>query len=130
MPLRWILLISLSLLAAGCASKKAVEPQPQTIHIRSDAVISGTGVGPIVTKKLFNIVMDPKRIRVNGTPVKDLAALERLLAAYEKPVLTIGTHKCLSPERTTQLMTLAQRHTDTPIAYGSYGDFNDPECGK
>jgi hypothetical protein len=62
--------------------------------------------------------------------VKDLAALEKVLAANQKPAITIGTHKCLSRERAVEVISLAQRYTDTPIAFASYGTFEDPECAQ
>ena len=118
------------LMVTSCADKP-VQPEPKTIHVRSDASISNpvTG-GPPVAKKLFNIVVDPKRIKVNDTEVKDLAALEKLLAAHQHPAITIGTHKCLSSERAVEVISLAQRYTDTPIAFASYGTFEDPECAQ
>lgn len=122
-------------LLQGCAStntnKKAEpqEPQPQTIHLRGDASISNPGPAhQRLTKPLFNIVISPKTITVNGAPVKDLAELERLLAKHQQPALTIASHKCLSTEKAAEVMSLAQRYTDTPIAFGSFGKFDDPEC--
>jgi hypothetical protein len=53
-----------------------------------------------------------------------------VLAANQKPAITIGTHKCLSRERAVEVISLAQRYTDTPIAFASYGTFEDPECAQ
>lgn len=132
-PLRFILTALLtSTLLAGCASQKpAPEPEvkAQTIHMRSD---TGTGVpgvpGEIVKKQLFNIVANPKAITMNGAKVKNLTDLERLLAKQKTPVFTIAAHKCLSTEKAAEIMTLVQRYADTPIAFGSYGSLEDPEC--
>lgn len=126
------LLLACALLQA-CASNKAAQqsqqPQPQTIHLRSDASVSNPQAGTQLLKKdLFNIVMGPKTLSVNGTPIKNLAELEHLLRSYEQPALTLATHKCLSTEKAAEALSLAQRYTDTPIAFGSYGDFDDPEC--
>jgi hypothetical protein len=130
MQSRLLLLSTVFLLSAGCA-EPPVQPEAKTIHVRSDASISNpVRGGPPVAKNLFNIVVDPKRIRVNDTPVKDLATLEKLLAEHQQPAITIGTHKCLSSETAAQVITLAQRYTDTPIAFGSYGTYDDPECVK
>lgn len=130
MQARLILLTKVLLLVAACA-KQPAQPTPKTIHVRSDASISNpVRGGPPVAKNLFNIVVDPKRIQVNGTPVRDLAALEKLLAAHQQPAITIGTHKCLSREQAVQVISLAQRYTDTPIAFGSFGAYDDPECAK
>lgn len=128
--------ITLALLACalmqGCASKKPEpqsEPQPQTIHLRGDASVSNPGsANERLTKQLFNIVINPKTITVNGSAVKNLADLERLLAKHQRPALTIASHKCLSTEKAAEVMSLAQRYTDTPIAFGSYGKLDDPEC--
>jgi len=127
---RQLLITTVFLLIASCA-KQPVQPEAKTIHVRSDASISNpVRGGPPVAKNLFNILVTPQRIQVNGTPIKDLAALEKLLAAHQQPAITIGTHKCLSPAQATQVITLAQRYTDTPIAFGSYGSFDDAECTK
>jgi hypothetical protein len=127
---------ALSLLACvllpGCASKKPEpqpQPQPQTIHLRGDASVANPGpADQRLTKSLFNIVISPKAMTVNGTPVKNLAELERLLTQHQRPALTLAAHKCLSTEKAAEVMSLAQRHTDTPIAFGSYGRLDDPEC--
>lgn len=122
--LLWVMV----LIVSGCA-KEPVQPEPKTIHVRSDASISNpVRGGPPVAKKLFNIVVGPKQIKVNDAVVKDLAALEKVLAAHQQPAITIATHKCLSRERAVQVITLAQRYTDTPIAFAAYGTFEDPEC--
>ena len=121
-----------SALLGGCASKKPVpEPKPQTIHLRSDASVTPSGLpGKIVQKPLFNIVVNPRGITVNGAQVKNLIELERLLAKHQQPVLTIAAHKCLHSDKASEIMNLAQRYTDTPIAYGSYGALDDPECSE
>lgn len=128
--------IALPLLACvllqGCASNKPEpqnQPKPQTIHLRGDADVANPGAaGQRLTKSLFNIVINPKRITVNDTPVKSLAELEKLLSTHQRPALTIATHKCVSTEKAAEVLSLAQRHTDTPIAFGSYGNLDDPEC--
>lgn len=130
MPSRLIILTLAFALLGGCATEPA-QPEAKTIHVRSEASISNpVRGGPPVAKNLFNILMTPQRIQVNGTTVKDLAALEKLLAAHQQPAITIGTHKCLGREQAAQVIALAQRYTDTPIAFGSYGSFDDPECSK
>lgn len=138
MPLPFVRFSLVVLLAGallgGCASKKpAPEPKPQTIHLRSDASVNATATGTpgkIIQKPLFNIVVNPRGITVNGAKVKNLAELERLLAKHQQPALTIAAHKCLSSEKAADIMNLAQRYTDTPIAYGSYGTLDDPECSE
>lgn len=117
--------------SGGCATKKPEpqEPKPQTIRLRGDASVSSPAApGAIVTKSLFNIVVSPKNIVVNGVKVKNLTELEKLLAKHPKSALTIASHKCLSTEKAAEVMNLAQRYTDTPIAFGSYGNFDDAEC--
>ncbi|MCR6652160.1 MAG: hypothetical protein NVV73_11985 [Cellvibrionaceae bacterium] len=125
-------------LLTGCASpeqkpkpksKSEAELKAQTIHLRSDPSTGIPGVpGQIVQKQLFNIVASPKAITVNGTNVKNLAALERLLAQQKQPAFTIAAHKCLSREKAAEIMNVVQRYADTPIAFGSYGKLDDPEC--
>lgn len=120
-------------LLQGCASQQKPapksSPQPQTIHLRGDASVTNPrSANERLTKQLFNIVISPKTITVNGAPVKNLTELERLLAKHQRPALTIASHKCLSTEKAAEVMNLAQRYTDTPIAFGSYGKLDDPEC--
>jgi hypothetical protein len=127
---RYITLFILCSLALSCANTKPSEdPKPQTMSVRSDASVSNpTTNGPTVVKPLFNIVVDNRTILVNNTQVKDFVTLEKLLAKHNKPVITIGTHKCLSKIKTLDLMSIVQKHTDTPIAYKSYGSFDDEQC--
>ena len=119
-------------LVQGCASQKPepqTQPQPKTIHLRGDASVSNPGpASQRLTKQLFNIVVSPKTITVNDSPIKNLKELERLLVKHQRPALTLATHKCLSTAKAAEVLNLAQRHTDTPIAFGSYGNFDDPEC--
>lgn len=126
------LLLALGLLCTGCADQPIAEqPKPKTIHVRSDASVSNPVIdGPLVAKNLFNIVVGKNDIKVNGTRVKDLAAVEKLLAAHQQPAITIATHKCLDNIKGAEVIALAQRYTDTPIAFGSFGSFDDPECAK
>lgn len=117
--------------ASTSASKKSdpQTPQPKTIHLRGDASVSNPGLASErLTKPLFNIVVSPKTITVNDAPVKNLDELEKLLVKHQRPALTLATHKCLSTEKAAEVLSLAQRHTDTPIAFGSYGRVDDPEC--
>lgn len=113
---------------AKSAKSSKVEPQKIRIEAPNQPRLSPTAKPEIIEKDLFNIEASPGSIKVNSVPVKDLKALEKILAAYPKPVLTLAAHICMSPPQTTQIMTLAQRYTDSPIAYGSWGDYEDPEC--
>lgn len=126
------LLLLASALFTACAStpsEKASEPQPQSIHLRSDIDSNPGPSGPrLVKKDLFNIVVGPKTLTVNGSPLKNLNALENLLRKYEQPALTVATHRCLSTEKAAEVLSLAQGYTNTPIAFGSYGNIDDPEC--
>lgn len=132
MCLRPLLLLVFCLITAACAAKKPEpQPKPQTIHLRSDASVSNpvTG-GPPVAKNLFNIVVSKSEMTVNGAKVRDLPALQKLLAAHKQPAITIAAHKCLEREKAAEILSLAQRHTDTPIAFGSFGKFDDPDCAR
>jgi hypothetical protein len=117
-------------LLLSCANTKEVKgPKPQKIPVRSEASISNpVANGPTQLKPLFNLVVDNRAILVNDTNVKDYSTLEKLLAKHQKPVITIATHKCLSKSKTVELMNIAKKHTDTPIAYKSFGNFDDDQC--
>lgn len=129
-----LLLLYLSGSISGCATQTTEEeaqPQAQSIRLRDP---QKAPLGPVTTldqtikKDLFNVRLSPKGIYVNDTKIKDIAALEAFLKKYSKPVITISTHRCYSSEQAAQVMNLARLHTDTPIVYGSFGDFSDPEC--
>lgn len=105
-----------------------VEPKKIRIEAPTQTRSSPTSKPQVIEKDLFNIEVSATSLKVNSTPVKDLKALEKILAAYPKPVLTLAAHICMSAAQTTEIMTLAQTYTDSPIAYGSWGDYDDPEC--
>lgn len=117
----------------GCTSLAAPKEQPvaQTIRLPNPhAAASGqpTTLDQTIKKDLFNIRLSPKGIKVNGTKVANIKALEELLAKHSKPVITIATHRCYSSARAAEVMNLARLHTATPIAFGSFGELSDPEC--
>jgi hypothetical protein len=124
----------LGVLMVGCATPhkppSPSEPQPKSIQIRGNASVNAepNQEGLTVTKELFEIIMDNKNLWVNKVPVKDLKALSKLLKKYKTPVMTISTHKCLTREKSLALMAIAQENTETPIAYRSYGDYDDAHC--
>lgn len=110
------------------ARSTKVEPQKIRIEAPSQSRLSPTAKPEIIEKDLFNIEASPNSIKVNSVPVKNLKALEKILASYPRPVLTLAAHICMSAAQTTEIMSLAQTYTDSPIAYGSWGDYEDPEC--
>ena len=119
---------------AACATKQpepVMEPAPQSIRLRDPQKVPPGGVTTIdqtIQKDLFNIRLSNNGISVNGTKVENQAALEALLSKYPKPVITISSHRCYDGEKAAAIMNLAQTYTNTPIAFGSFGDFSDPEC--
>ncbi len=134
---RWCFTALLVQGLAACASSgttreqsaEVAQPTPQKIQLQAQVAENQPDARPqIIEKDLFNISVSPQMIRVNGTPVADVAALGRLLAAYPKPMITLAAHKCLSTAASAEVMNLAQQHTDIAIAFGSYGDYDDDEC--
>lgn len=119
-----------SAFTSGCAATPQEEPKALTIHLPDPAIPEGQVVtlDQTIKKDLFNIRLSPAGIEVNGTKVADVEALEALLAKYPEPAITIATHRCYSGERAAKVMNLAREHTNTPIAFGSFGDYDDPEC--
>lgn len=129
----YVLLCVGSFFISSCASQMGPKEQPvaQTIRLPDPkAAASGlpTTLEQTIKKELFNIHLSPQGIKVNGTKLADIKALEAFLAKQSKPVITIATHRCYSSARAAEVMNLARLHTDTPIAFGSFGDFSDPEC--
>ncbi len=116
--------------SAKSARPSKVEPQKIQIEAPNQGRSSPTSKPQVIEKDLFNIEVTSMSLKVNSTPVKNLKALEKILAAYQKPVLTLAAHICMSAAQTTEIMTLAQSYTDSPIAYGSFGDYEDPECNQ
>lgn len=128
-----LILLFLGSSLIGCATQTPTKEQPQAQSIRLRDPQKAP-LGPVTTldqtikKDLFNLRLSPKGIYVNDTQINDIAALETLLKKYSKPVITISTHRCYSSEKAAKVMNLARQHTDTPIVYGSFGEFSDPEC--
>src|SRR5690606_11169007 len=117
----------LAALLTGCANK-TVKPEPQTIRMRGDSSVSKPAEPGLIKKDLFNIIVGKNTLTVNGVAIKNLTELDKFLSGYQQPALTVATHRCLSNEKAVEVISLAQRHTDVPIAFGSYGSFDDPEC--
>lgn len=103
------------------------QPIPKTIRIKATELTGGTP-GSTIQKDLFNIVITPRQIIINEKPVKNTQALDKILKQYTRPVFTISAHKCAKSEFTAKVMALIQTHTDSPIAYGSYGQYDDAVC--
>ncbi len=129
-----ILMLTGSWLLSSCSnqtqkSESTAEPVARKIRMvnqsNDPAVVK---IQPVVEKNLLNIRLSPSSILVNQAPVKNLKALESLLLANEKPVITVTAHRCVSAKKHLALMQLVQSHTTTPIALGSFGDYGDPEC--
>lgn len=119
----------------GCASQPAAEkstaPKPQVMHVPDPAKAATPGpitLDQTIKKDLFNINLSPGGIKVNGVDVASVKALDKLLSKYSAPIITIATHRCYSNAGAAKIISLAQSHTVTPIAIGSFGDLSDPEC--
>jgi hypothetical protein len=131
------LILCLGLSLNGCANqsekekeKDRNEPRAQTIRLRDPqkSAENPQKINPLVKKDLFNILLSPSGITVNGTKLENIKALKKFLSQQSKPVITIVAHRCYNSQDAAAVMSLAQEHTDTPIAYGSFGEFDDPEC--
>lgn len=129
-PVTLIILTCVGTSVGGCAATPREEPKAKTIHLPDPRLPPGATytLEQTIKKDLFNIRLSASGIEVNDTKVADIKALERLLAKHSKPAITIATHRCYSGERAAKIMNLARQYTDTPIAFGSFGDYSDPEC--
>lgn len=105
--------------------------QPQTIRIEAptSGLTSPTAKPQVLEKDLFNIKVSSKKLEVNATPIKNLKELEKILGAYDKPVITLAAHICMQASDTSEILTLTQSYTDSPIAFGSWGTYDDADCG-
>lgn len=105
--------------------------QPQTIRIEAPTSgrTSPTAKPQLIEKDLFNVKVANNMLEVNDTPIKNLKALEEILGAYDTPVITVAAHICMQASETSEILTLAQSYTDSPIAFGSWGTYDDADCG-
>lgn len=127
-----------TMLTAGCQQTATQPTPPQSqkdtppnykVKIRKQDPQNPFGKnGQIVEKNLINIVMDKKEIKVNGVVIHGPEELKKILKKSSAPVITVATHKCLSSQSAAEILTIAQDHTDTPIAYSSFGSYDDPQC--
>lgn len=110
---------------------KTSKVQPQTIRIEAPTSgrTSPTAKPQLIEKDLFNVKVANNMLEVNGTPIKNLKVLEEILGAYDKPVITVAAHICMQASATSEILTLAQSYTDSPIAFGSWGTYDDNDCG-
>lgn len=109
--------------------KSKVQPQTIRIEVPSSGRASPTAKPQLIDKDLFNVKVSSEALEVNDTPIKNLKELEKILGAYDKPVITIAAHICMQASATSEILTLAQSYTDSPIAFGSWGTYDDNECG-
>lgn len=84
--------------------------------------------GIIIEKKVASIVADTNGMTVNKIKVKDLKELKKILSQVVNPIITIATHKCLDGGEAKDILALAQSSTDTPIAFSTFGEFDDEQC--
>lgn len=135
-----LLILSLSLsatLSCSSQSQKADSPKPkqknefyqQTVKIRQQNPDDPTDEkGVIIEKKVASIVADTRGMTVNKIKVKDLKELKKILSQVVNPIITIATHKCLDGAEAKDILALAQSSTDTPIAFSTFGEFDDEQC--
>ena len=110
-------------------SKPSAEPQASSVRLKQQQVTpTGQLQDQVVEKPLFAIVVSPKRILVNGVELPNPAALNAFLEKQSSPVLTLTAHRCLSPQATSEILSIVQAHTDSPIPFGTRGDLTDPDC--
>lgn len=103
--------------------------QPKKITIRANSQTGSTAPpGETIQKNIVQITVSPKEILLNDVAVKDTKRLNQLLKKYDKPVITISAHKCANASLTTQVMSISQDQTNTPVLYRSFGQFTDPAC--
>ena len=108
-----------------------MQPIPKVVSYRDpNSGADGGRLPPPVNKNLFQVQATPKKLLVNGTPVKDLNEISQLFARYNKPIITLAIHRCVDANFSKTLLSTAQGLTDIPIAYNSYGEYDDPECQK
>lgn len=129
------LLMCLSI--ASCAQKpkeepkaeEAAVPQPKLVKVAVDNPAQAPGEKPKTTKKnLFNVAVSKKGIYVNRVKVSNLAALESLISSTPAALLTLNAHRCLDAQKTSAILSMMQKYTTSPIAFGSFGEYTDPEC--
>ena len=105
------------------------EPKASSLRLKQQRVTqTGQIQDQVVEKALFEIVASPKRILVNGIQLDGTEALDTFLKKQKSPVLTLIAHKCLSPQATSKILSIVQAHTQSPIPFGTRGEFTDPEC--
>jgi len=124
---------------SGCSSQQPTVPQKgkldeplmERVRIKNPTPGSqGDNRPTVIEKNLVKIQISPKFIRINESEITDLETLASILKKSGKPVITISSHRCTSTEKAVKVMELAQSYTDIPIAFGSYGNYNDDVCKK
>ncbi len=114
-----------------CASTEpTVLPIAKTVTLRAPLPENAppTARPKTLKKNLFHIYVTVDKLMVNGTEVKTLENLQRLLEVHNKPVITMAVHRCVENEYAKQVLTLVQQTTQTPIPYSSTGKLSDPAC--
>lgn len=111
------------------ASRAKQNPLNNTIKLRQvNPQYPNDPEGIIVEKNFLNIVVSNTQLQVNGVDIKDPGSLTKLLSKAQNPVIVISSHKCLSAPKAAEILSIAQQSTQLPIAFSSYGKYDDPDC--
>ena len=101
--------------------------QPPKIKVPATELTGGVP-GSVIEKPLITIILSPNKILINNKLAKGLPEVKKELAKFYRPAIAIQAHKCVDAKLATEVMNLAQDHTDTPIPFGSFGRFDDKGC--
>lgn len=121
-----------TLSVAGCATTPEAEapaPVPKTVTMKHSANQNNPKLPPrTVQKNLFQVVVTPAQLVVNGVTIKDQLALAELLAAHNMPLVTMAVHRCVPTAYAKELLNTTQALTNVPIAYSAFGNYTDAQC--
>ncbi len=127
----------MSVLLTGCAQTPEQPPEPPaelspiprsvTLQVPSN---NANAPRRTIQKSLFHVVLKPDDLSANGVKVPSLEALQKLLAQYNRPMITLAVHRCVDAGRAKSFLNSIQSLTDTDIAYSAFGAYTDSECGE
>ena len=139
-PMKYLCLVA-ALCLSSCGSqpekKQAPEtdnsgllpPLPRTITVENPKSPSITGAKPLgIKKNMFHIEVSPSFVKANNSPLVSLTELEELLRSHNKPLITLAIHKCMDTVTSKKIFDIVQNHTDMPITFASFGEYDDSDC--
>ncbi len=131
-----LLAVIISVVLVSCAqtpeqpSKPTAErtpiPKSVTLQVPSNDISAPKRT---IQKSLFQVLLTPLGLSANGVEVPSLEALQKLLAQYNRPMITLTVHRCVDAQRAKSFLNSIQSLTDTAIAYSAFGAYTDSECG-